>query len=318
MNERAYHEPVLVEEVIHYLAPVPGKVYVDCTVGNAGHTLRILKQIGDEGLVVGFDANALSIETASRRIAQSREKPTHAKLVQGNFADLAQLLKHAQVPPPGGVLLDLGPSNPQLLDDRLGLSWESDSALNMRLDEDPEGLSAAEIVNTWNEEDLTRLFRDNAEERWARKIARTIVEKRKERKIETGRDLGEIVAGAIPRKAWPPKIHPATRVFLALRIEVNDEYGNLEKVLPQALEALESGGRLVVISFHSGEDSRVKRFFREMAKPVNVPPWPLPQKGVEGPPRLKILTKRPVRPSEEEVRRNPRSRSARLRAAEKT
>lgn len=312
------HEPVLLKEVIHYLNPQPGDAVCDCTVGFGGHSSEIIKLLGVGGSLIGIDLNLHALESARRRIEQARTVPAHIKLVQGNFADLIPLLSHAQAPPLGGILLDLGLSTPQLIDvPGLGMSWESDAALDMRLDPSADSPPAAEIVNTWTEDELTRLFRDVGEEKWSRRIARRILEARTKKPIETGRELGEIIAAAIPRKAWPPKIHPATRCFMALRIEVNREFENLEKVLPQAVEALKPGGRLVVISFHSGEDRRVKRFFQEMARVEEQAPWPLPQQGPATPPRLKILTPKPVTPSEEEIARNPRSRSAKLRAAEK-
>lgn len=317
MNPTTEHEAVLVKEVIHYLRPRPGKVYVDATLGSGGHALAILMQLGGEGLLIGSDTNLHAVEFSRRRIAGARIDPALYRLAKVNFADLGTHLKQAQSPPAGGILLDLGPSTPQLLNPEFGLSWQSDESLDMRLSPDAGDRTAADIVNDWSEAELARLFRDNADERWARRIARRIVAERAKAPIRTGRELGRIVGAAIPRKAWPPRTHPATRVFLALRIAVNREFENLEAVLPQAVEWLEPGGRLVVISFHSGEDARVKRFMRRMARPEVEAPWPLPQKGAESRPRLKILTPKPVTPSEEEVRRNPRSRSARLRAAEK-
>lgn len=302
---------------MEYLAPRPGKAYLDCTLGHGGHALEIFKQLGDEGVLVGFDVDPHAARRVGRRIEQAGADPSKVKFVTGNFSNLIPLLHHAQVPPLGGILLDLGPSTPQLLDSKLGMSWENDEALDMRLDPKADGPNAAEIVNEWSEEELTGLFKERAQEKWSRRIAQRIIEARTQAPIRTGRQLGDIVAAAIPRKAWPPKTHPATRVFLALRMEVNRELENLEAVLPQAFESLAPGGRLVVISFHSGEDTIVKRFFQEMARPAQEVPWPLPQRGAEGAPRMKILTRRPVFAGEEEVRRNPRSRSARLRAAEK-
>lgn len=316
-REGPVHEPVLLKEVMHFLNPRPGDTIVDCTVGGGGHFQAIRKLVGTEGLVVGFDLDSYAIETMRRRIVQSRTQPAPFRLVQGNFADLIPLLKHAQIPPSGGILLDLGVSVPQLLDPRLGMSWESDEALDMRLDPAAGTPSAAEIVNTKSEEELARLFDEKSDERWSRRIARKIVDARRGESIRTGRRLGEIIAQAIPRKFWPPRTHPATRCFMALRMAVNREEENLEAVLPQAVQSLRPGGRLVVISFQSTEDRRVKRFFQAMARPEGEPPWPLPQGNFEGKPILKILTRRPVTPSQEEIRNNPRSRSARLRAAEK-
>lgn len=317
MNPGPYHEPALVKEVIKYLSPSPGKVIVDCNLGHGGHSLAILKQLGGEGLLVGIDSDPHSLEIAGRRITASRTAPSLVRLIVGNHANLTLILKHAQAPPPGGILLDLGPSTPQLLDSRLGLSWDSDQELDMRLDPSADLIPASEIVNTWSEEELTRLFRENAQERWSRRIARRIVRNRAEAPILTGRRLGEIVGEAIPRKAWPPKTHPATRVFLALRIAVNHELENLKAVLSQALECMAPKGRLVVLSYHSGEDRVVKKFFKAKSTPEDEAPWPLPQGTETRQSPLKILTRRPIRPTPEEIARNPRCRSARLRAAEK-
>lgn len=317
MEPRAYHEPVLTKEVLEYLDPKPGRTYVDCNLGHAGHFMEIIKQLRGEGFAVGIEIDPAQVEVASRRIEALHNAPPNYKLLVGNHADLSLLLAPSQTPPIGGILLDLGPSTPQLLDPRLGMSWESSEALDMRLDRASGGPSAADIVNEWTEEDLTRLFREYAQEKWSARIAKRIVERRKTSPIRTGRELGELVGGAIPRAAWPPKIHPATRVFLALRIEVNGELENLKRVLPQAVELLAPGGRLVVISFHSGEDAIVKSFLRERSTAKVTAPWPLPQKGSEIPAEMKLLTPQPVTASEEELARNPRARSAKLRAAEK-
>lgn len=317
MNPGAFHEPVLVKEVIEHLSPKPGDVIVDCNLGHGGHALEILKHLRGEGLLVGIDLQAPAVETARRRILAVHSNPSCYKLIVGNHADLPQLLLQAQVPPPQGILLDLGPSTPQLLDPRLGMSWESEEALDMRLDPQAGNPSASEIVNEWSEAELARLIYENSEEKWSRRIARRIVEARTAGPITTGKQLGRIVGEAIPRKAWPPKTHPATRVFLALRIAANREYENLEAVLPLALEALAPGGRLVVISFHGGEDGRVKRFMQKFSRPETEVPWPLPQGGHEGNPRLRLLNSRPVTATKEEIERNPRSRSAKLRAAVK-
>lgn len=317
MEPGAYHEPVLRKEVIEHLSPKPGDVIVDCNLGHGGHTLDILKRLRGEGLLVGIDLHPPAVETARRRILANPTPPTPYKLIVGNHADLSHILAYEKIPPPNGILLDLGPSTPQLLDSSLGMSWESAEALDMRLDPNAGNPSASEMVNEWSEEELAKLFHENAEEKWSRRIAKRIIEARQRSPIQTGRDLGRIVGEAIPRKAWPPKTHPATRVFLALRIAANREYENLEAVLPQAYEALAISGRLVVISFHSGEDGRVKKFMRTMSQSEVEVPWPLPQRGHESQPRLRVLTPRPVTASAEEIEANPRSRSAKLRAAEK-
>jgi 16S rRNA (cytosine1402-N4)-methyltransferase len=319
-HEPVLHEPVLVKEVLEYLAPAPGKVIVDCNLGHGGHSLAILEKLGDKGLLVGIDRDIQMLEVARKRIEATRVDSSRSMvhLIQADHLHLPQVLAEVQadapVTAPDGILFDLGPSTPQLLDPARGMSWLSDQALDMRMDAEGPGLTAAEIINTWKEEDLARLFFEHADERWSRRIARRIVEARERQEIRTGKELGEIVAHAIPRQAWPPKIHPATRVFLALRIEVNREYRTLEEVLPLAFELLKPGGRLVVITFHSGEDRRVKEFMRRMATPPEVP-WPYPQGNQQA--AAKLLTRKPVEASPEEQARNPRSRSAKLRAIEK-
>lgn len=320
MAEEVFHEPVLVEEVLHYLAPAPGKVIVDCNLGHGGHSLAILSKLGEKGLLVGIDRDSLMLEVARKRIEATHSSSTRSqvRLIQADHIQLPQVLAEALADvadaAPDGILFDLGPSTPQLLDPARGMSWQSEQALDMRMDQSAATPTAADIVNEWDEEDLARLFYENADERWSRRIARRIVEARKSEPIRTGRQLGSLVEQAIPRKAWPPKIHPATRVFLALRIEVNQEYRTLEAVLPKALELLKPGGRLVVITFQSGEDRRVKEFMRAASTPPTAP-WPFPQ-GNE-PAKAKLLTRKPVEGSEEEQARNPRSRSAKLRAIEK-
>ena len=320
MMDITWHEPVLTKEVLHYLNPGPGKVIVDGTLGHGGHSLAILDKLGGEGLLIGMDRDPKMLAEARSRIEASGQPRSCCRLVEADHAQLTSILTvvfaaAAPYPALDGLLLDLGPSTPQLLDNARGMSWLSDTALDMRMNPNQSGPTALEIVNQWDEDELTRLFREHADERWARRIATRIGEERRSGSIQTGRQLGEIVAGAIPRKAWPPKIHPATRVFLALRIEVNREYETLEGVLPEAFGWLKPGGRMVVISFHSGEDRRVKDFMRRMAATPEAP-WPLPTPK-DARPAARLLTKKPVEPGAEEIERNPRSRSARLRALEK-
>lgn len=317
-----FHNPVLVEEVLNYLAPAPGQVIVDCNLGHGGHSLAILEKLGDRGLVLGIERDRSMLEVARRRIeaTQTSSTSSNVRLIHADHIQLKTILAEAladlpDAARPDSILFDLGPSTPQLMDPSRGMSWNSSLSLDMRMDPEGPGLTATEMINTWDEDDLARIFFEHAQERWGRRIARRIVEARERGPIQTGRQLGEIVEHAIPRKAWPPKIHPATRIFLALRIEVNQEFTTLERVLPDAFEVLRPGGRLVVITFHSGEDRRVKDFMRRISTPPEVP-WPLPQGNVKAEGRL--LTRKPVEASPEEMARNPRSRSAKLRAVEKT
>jgi len=323
MQEPFIHEPVLVKEVLDILDPRPGQLIVDMNLGHGGHSLKILSRMGEEGLLVGIDRDPLMLATARKRFEEARVDRSRYRLVEADFLQLQNVLAEvpvpaaapAEVPAPDSVLFDLGPSTPQLLDPARGMSWESDQALDMRLSQSDPGPTAEEIVNAWPEDELARLFFEHADERWAKRIAKMIVERRKTGAIRTGRELGRIVAGAIPRGAWPPKIHPATRVFLALRVEVNQEYLKIDEGLALAFRLLKPGGRLAVISFHSGEDRRVKEFMRAAATPPPVP-WPLPQSG-GAPAAAESLTRKPVTASDEELAANPRSRSAKLRAIRK-
>lgn len=313
----AIHVPVLLEQVLDVLEPGPGQVIVDGTLGHGGHSLALLQRMGETGRLIGIERDPWMLATARERL-EREGFAGQIKLIQGDHADLARLvpeaLKELGREAADAILLDLGPSTPQLLDPGRGYSWTSDQALDMRRDPEGEEPSAAEIVNEWPAEALARLFKDLADERWAKRIALRIVEAREQQPITTGRQLGEIVGAAIPRKAWPPKIHPATRVFLALRIEVNREYATLEEVLPTAFDLLGPSGRLAVISFHSGEDRRVKDFMRAISTPPEAP-WPLPKD--LGPARAINLTRKSLTAGEEELGRNPHSRSARLRAVMK-
>ena len=260
------------------------------------------------------------LEAARKRIEAAQISSSRYHLVEADHADLLTVLDRVPNPEqpvaaPDLVLFDLGPSTPQLLDPARGMSWESDAPLDMRMRRTAEYPTAAEIVNTWPEAELARIFKEHADERWAKRIAQRIGERRAQKPIETGRELGELVGAAIPRAAWPPKTHPATRVFLALRIEVNGEYRIVEAILPAIFGRLKPGGRLGVISFHGGEHRIVRQFMREMSTAPQ-PPWPLPNKwSAEAPGRM--VTKKALGPSEEEIRRNPRSRSAQLRVIEK-
>jgi 16S rRNA (cytosine1402-N4)-methyltransferase len=323
MQEPFLHEPVLVKEVIDLLDPRPGQLIVDMNLGHGGHSLKILSLMGEEGLLVGIDRDPMMLATARKRFEEARVDRSRYRLVEADFLQLQNVLAEVPVPAaapveapvPDAVLFDLGPSTPQLLDPARGMSWESDQALDMRLSQSDSGPTAEEIVNAWPEQELARIFFEHADERWSRRIAKVIVERRKGGRIRTGRELGEIVAGAIPRGAWPPKIHPATRVFLALRVEVNQEYRKIDEGLALAFRLLKPGGRLAVISFHSGEDRRVKEFMRAATQPPPVP-WPLPQAGAP-PAAAQALTRKPVVAGPQEQAANPRSRSAKLRAIRK-
>lgn len=300
------HQSVLSQPAIDLLAPAPGETFVDGTLGAAGHARLLLSRLGERGRLVGIDRDPTAIARA-RAIGDSR-----LSLVEGNFADLPAILDSQHIGSVDGVLLDLGISSDQLDDPERGLSFRTDGPLDMRLNrEDP--LTAADLVNGLREEELADLLWRYGEERWSRRIARRIVERRPLRRTA---ELREVVAGAIPRGAWPRGIDPATRTFQALRIEVNDELRSLEQGLSGAIDRLAPAGRVAVISFHSLEDGIVKRRFRDETRDCICPPES-PQCTCGHRRRLRILTRKPVQPDPQEVAANPRSRSARLRAAQR-
>ncbi len=283
METVTQHIPVLYQEALDFLKVEPGKVYVDATLGGAGHTRGILER---GGLVLGLDQDP---EAVAR--AQALGLPG-LRVYQANFRRLEEVLRQAGVEEVAGILADLGVSSFHLEDPKRGFSYQKEGPLDMRMGE--EGPRAAEVVNTLSLEELYRILRDLGEEKQAYRIAKAVVEARRKKPIETTTELAEIVRQAVGfRKAG----HPARKTFQALRMYVNDELGALEEFLAQAAQILAPGGRLVVITFHSLEDRLVKRFLKASG--------------------LKVLTKKPVLPSPEEVARNPRARSAKLRAAEK-
>jgi len=287
------------------LAPERGGLFVDATVGAGGHAEAILER-GPDARLLGLDRDAEALETARRRLARFGDR---VELLEANFSDLEEVL--ANRPHADGILADLGVSSMQLDEARRGFSFRREGPLDMRMGKD--GRTAADIVATASAEELTRIFREWGEERMAAKIARGIVRERTREPIQTTRQLARIVA---EEKGGREKIDPATRVFQALRIEVNQELTALARFLAAAVARLNGGGRLAVISYHSLEDRMVKDAFRRDAGVCMCPPR-LPQCVCGARAALKVLTRRPLRPSDSEVNRNPRSRSAKLRAAEK-
>jgi 16S rRNA (cytosine1402-N4)-methyltransferase len=301
----APHTPVLVREVVELLAPERGGFFVDATVGAGGHAEAILER-GPGVRMLGLDRDAEALDLARRRLARFGGR---VELLEANFADLEEVL--ADRPNADGILADLGVSSMQLDEGRRGFSFRREGPLDMRMGRD--GRTAADIVATASAEELTRIFREWGEERMAAKIARGIVRERTREPIQTTRQLARIVAA---EKGGREKIDPATRVFQALRIEVNQELNALARFLAAAVARLNGGGRLAVISYHSLEDRIVKDAFRRDSGVCLCPPR-LPQCVCGARAALRVLTRRPLRPSESEQRRNPRSRSAKLRAAEK-
>lgn len=312
MNTGAYHIPVLADEVVRFLNPRPKAVLVDGTLGGGGHALRLGESLQPDGTLVVIDQDPAAIEEALAKL-----EGLELKLVSlhGNFRDIRSLLNSVGISEVDGLLLDLGVSWHQLDAGERGFSFRADARLDMRMNP-TSGETAAELLARVSERDLTKILLDLGEERWAARIARFIVEQRAKSPLETTAQLANLVSAAIPKKAQPQNIHPATRTFQALRIFVNDELASLQEALNDGFECLCSGGRLAVISYHSLEDRIVKQTFARLAGRCQCPPGlPICLCGAEE--RATILTRKPVLPTEEEIKRNPRSRSARLRVAER-
>jgi len=289
------HVPVLVAEVLAALDPQPGQVLVDATLGAGGHARLLAEKLGPTGRLIGLDQDATMVERARPRLAD-----LSVTLVQANFEDLRQVLTDLRIDTVDGVLADLGICSDQLDDSNRGFSFSQDGPLDMRLDSE-RGESASALLRKLNERDLADLFWEFGEERYSRRIARKIVEVRRQQPLETTEQLAELVRRCVPRPPRSAKrrrlmIDPATRVFQALRIAVNDELGALDRLVKDLPRCGRPGGRAALISFHSLEDRRVKQTFRQAAV------W-------------QALTKKPVEAGDEEVQRNPRARSAKLRAA---
>jgi len=300
------------EEVIRFLAPKSGGIYIDGTVGGAGHASLILEASSPDGILIGFDRDKEALKAAAERLLPFGER---ARLEHGNFAEIAAALAEFGIERIDGILLDLGVSSHQLDMAERGFSFQKDAPLDMRMDRS-SGATAAELLNTLPERELARIIREDGEERWAKRITAFIVKAREEAPVETTMQLVEIVKAAVPRGAWEKRLHPATRTFQALRIAVNDELTCLGKGLDLGVRMLNRGGRAVVISFHSLEDRIVKNSFRTLARGCTCP-RDFPYCVCGNKPLLRVLTGKPVMAGETEVEANPRSRSARLRSAER-
>ena len=306
------HEPVMLQEVITWIRPKTGGSYCDGTLGGGGHSEAILKTAGAGALLYGLDRDDQAIAAASEKL---KNYPGFTA-IHGNFHDAAAILAEVGAPPLDGVLLDLGVSSPQLDQAERGFSYHSDAPLDMRMDR-TQGQTAAELLNSMDEQELMEIIRDFGEEKWAARIAKIICEHRKQKPIETTFDLVDAVDAAIPKAVRRKDDgHPARRTFQAVRIAVNDELAPLEQALCDFVKCLKPGGRICVITFHSLEDRIVKRCFQRLQNPCVCPPKaPVCTCGKK--PTVKILAGGAVKPTEEEIMRNPRARSAKLRVAEK-
>jgi len=307
------HTPAMLNEVIQHLDCRPGKTYVDGTLGGAGHAGAICDRIAPGGVFIGFDQDIDAIEHA-KAVLQHDDIQIH--LLHGNFIRLPGFLAQLNIKAVDGILLDLGLSQNQLERSGRGFSFSKDEPLDMRMDiRSPR--TAAQLVNKLAQADLQKLFKDYGEERWAKKIAGDIIRIRQQEKIRTSKQLAQIVADSIPAgAAAKQKIHPATRVFMALRIAVNQELDRLKAFMEFAVDYLNPGGRLCVLSFHSLEDRIVKQRLKALEKGCTCPPR-FPQCVCGQKPQIRILTKKVVRPTDTEIAANPMARSTRLRAAEK-
>lgn len=306
------HVPVMLGPCIDGLNIKPDGIYVDGTLGRAGHSREIARRL-TSGRLICIDRDMAAIEAAKVRLAEYMDKVT---LVHSNFSEVSSVLTSLGIHGVDGMLFDLGVSSPQLDDAARGFSYMNDAPLDMRMDKDAV-LTAHDVVNTWPMEEIRRILFDFGEERYAPAIARAIVKQRETAPIDTTLQLVEIIRSALPAAAKREKQHPAKRSFQAIRIAVNDELGALPPMMRGAVEWLNPGGRLCVITFHSLEDRIIKKTMQDLAKGCTCPPdFPVCVCGNQ--PKVRVITRKPILPSEEELVVNPRSRSAKLRVAERT
>lgn len=306
------HTTVLLKETVDGLNIRPDGIYVDCTLGGAGHSEYLVSQLSDEGRLICFDQDLAAIENAKTRLAPYINRVT---FVHSNFRYLKEELANLGLSKVDGVLYDLGVSSPQLDNAERGFSYHQDAPLDMRMDTTAE-LTAYHVVNEWDYSDLVRIFYRYGEEKFSKQIARKIEEARKKEPIRTTGELVELIKEGIPAAARRKGGHPAKRVFQAIRIAVNDELGAAEESLQQALEVISVGGRVSVITFHSLEDRLCKSIFKEASSLPDLPPG-LPVIPEELTPSIKLITRKPILPSDEELEANNRARSAKLRIAER-
>lgn len=306
------HTTVLLKETVDGLNIRPNGIYVDCTLGGAGHSEYLVKQLSENGRLICFDQDTVAIENAKIRLAPYLDRVT---FVHSNFRYLKEELMNLQIEQVDGILYDLGVSSPQLDTPERGFSYHHDAPLDMRMDQTAE-LTAFHVINEWAYEDLVRIFFRYGEEKFSKQVARKIEEARKTAPIETTAQLVELIKEGIPAAARRTGGHPAKRIFQAIRIAVNDELGSAEQSLVDAIDLIKVGGRISVITFHSLEDRLTKTIFKESSSLPDLPPG-LPIIPEHMKPILKLVTKKPILPSDEELQANNRARSAKLRIAEK-
>lgn len=305
------HTSVLLKETIDFLAIKPDGIYIDGTLGGGGHSEAILEHL-TTGTLIGIDQDQDALKAASERLGRfgKRFVPVHA-----NFSKIAEVLDQLEIEAADGIVLDLGVSSYQLDTGERGFSYMQEGPLDMRMNQE-QTLNAWQVVNTYTDVQLTKIIRDYSEEKWAKRIAEFIVKARETAPIDTTEDLVQIIKHAIPAKARQDGPHPAKRTFQAIRIEVNNELGILEETVRSATPRLKEGGRFCVITFHSLEDRIIKQTFRDMSKDCVCPPeMPICRCGTI--PLVRVITRKSVEPSSEELEGNPRARSARLRVAER-
>lgn len=306
------HIPVLFREIMEIMAPKPGEFFVDCTLGGGGHSKGFLERTSPNGLLIGIDQDSDALVAARQNL---RAYDGRIMLVHSNYSNLDKILNDYAPEGVDGILFDIGVSSHQLDEADRGFSYMQDAPLDMRMDQ-TQSLDAWQVVNTYKEEELQRILKEYGEERWAKRIAQFLVEFRSKKPIDTTGELVDIIKRAIPKGAREEGSHPAKRTFQAIRIEVNDELGVLNRTIQVAANHLKKGGRLGIISFHSLEDRIVKEQFRYLASDCICPPE-LPICQCDKVSEVKILTRKPVTASPEELERNSRAKSAKFRAVEK-
>ncbi|MBQ1407569.1 MAG: 16S rRNA (cytosine(1402)-N(4))-methyltransferase RsmH [Eubacterium sp.] len=306
------HRPVLLDECVEALAIKPDGIYADGTLGGAGHARAVCEALSDEGLFLGIDRDQDALDAAAPRLEGVKARVI---LEKSNYADIEQVLRKHDIPALDGALLDLGVSSFQLDNPERGFSYMHDAPLDMRMDS-ADGLTAADVVNTYSRDELTRIIKEYGEERWASRIASFIAENRRKKEIGTTFELVDIIKAAVPASARREGPHPAKRTFQAIRIEVNDELGGLERAVESFIKVLAPGGRLAIITFHSLEDRIVKKAFAKHENPCTCPPG-FPVCVCGNVPDARRITKKPIVPGGRELEENPRARSAKLRVLEK-